>query len=220
LIAAQPARVAPVPNATACLIDVYDTLVSADFGPIRRSMADAVGVDVAALDTAIRPWRPLLSDGRATLAEALEAALRVLGQASDAERIAELVALDRLLLAKAVVLHQDSVPFLDSLRARGVRTAIVSNCRENTREMLEGLGLSDLVDELVLSCEVGAVKPAPEIFTVALDRLGATAADTVFVDDRQECCDGAAVLGIRAVRIDRTGGDGGEPGLAGLESLF
>jgi len=50
--------------------------------------------------------------------------------------------------------------------------------------LLAELGVDALADTMVLSCEVGAAKPAPEIFQCALDRLGVTADAAVFVDDQ------------------------------------
>ena len=64
-----------------------------------------------------------------------------------------------LLLANAR-LYDDVIPFLRALRDRGIKIAIVSNCTENTRPMLVALGVDALADALVLSCEVGAAKPA------------------------------------------------------------
>ena len=59
-----------------------------------------------------------------------------------------------------------------------------------------------------LSCEVGAEKPAAEIFTCALDQLGVPAGQAVFVDDQPSYCAGAEALGITAVQIARGELDG------------
>ena len=45
-------------------------------------------------------------------------------------------------------------------------------------------GLSDLVDAIVVSEEIGAAKPAAEIFRHALHLVGADPAHTLFVGDR------------------------------------
>jgi len=57
----------------------------------------------------------------------------------------------------------------------------------------------------VLSCEVGSIKPAPQIFRHALSAAGVDAADALFVDDQRAFCAGAEVLGISAVQIVRDG---------------
>ena len=63
----------------------------------------------------------------------------------------------------------------------------------------------------VLSCEVGAAKPAPEIFQCALDRLAVTAEAAVFVDDQPGYCAGSVAMGIRTVQIVRGELDGLNP---------
>ena len=41
----------------------------------------------------------------------------------------------------------------------------------------------DLLDDFVISGEVGHVKPAPEIFQITLDRIGRPAQECLFIDD-------------------------------------
>lgn len=64
-----------------------------------------------------------------------------------------------------------------------------------------------LGENLVVSAAVGVRKPAPEIFEYALERYGATAADTLFVDDSAENVAGARALGIHAHHYDPKRGD-------------
>lgn len=63
------------------------------------------------------------------------------------------------------------------------RTSIVSNTWPELRTRMASRGLLDIVDELVLSCEVGYAKPDPRIYEVALDRMGVRPAEALFVDD-------------------------------------
>ena len=204
----------------ACLIDVYDTVVSVDFSRFVASLAERAGVDAADLAVGIGAWEVPVSDGRATIAEAFEDVLRTLGSPADAALLDDLVAADLELLHELAVLHADTVPFLESLRASGVRTAFVSNCADNTRPLLDHLGLAALVDELVLSCEVRAAKPDPAIFREALRRLDVAPERALFVDDQQRFCDAAAALGIAAVRIDRFDGTGSAATLTELTPYF
>ena len=99
--------------------------------------------------------------------------------------------------------YDDVLPFLDTLRSRGIKIAIVSNCTEYTRELLVQAGVAARADALVLSCEVGAAKPAAQIFRHALDLLQVTAGAALFVDDQPAYCAGAVDLGITAVQIVR-----------------
>ena len=140
--------------------------------------------------------------------EAFGQILRACGQEAHPGLVAEMVRRDQELLLANARLYDDVIPFLRRLRARGIKIAIVSNCTENTRPMLVSLGVDALADALVLSCEVGAAKPAAEIFRCALDRLGVTAEAAVFVDDQAGYCAGSVAVGIRAVQIVRGELDG------------
>lgn len=194
----------------ACLIDVFDTVLSVDFAQHSAGLAVRAGVDPAAYSEALMSnWLHVVMDGRVSIEDALTGVLSELGTpVRDDAALAALVHADEELLHDLHVLHDDIVPFLESLRASGVRTAFVSNCSSNARPLLTRIGLAGLVDELVLSCEVGAAKPDPTIYRIALDRLGVAATDTVFVDDQQSYCDGARAIGIDAVLIDRSRGAG------------
>ena len=54
----------------------------------------------------------------------------------------------------------------------------------------------------MLSFEVGAVKPDPRIFEIALERLGVDANEAVMVGDSEEADGGAAALGCGFVLVD------------------
>lgn len=209
-----------VPKYTACMVDVFDTVLSVDFPRHNASLAERAGVEAASFGAAIGEWASSVMDGSTTIGLALKEALRRCGSTADDDRLAQLVAADQEFLHELTVLHDDTVPFLDSLRSKGVRTAFVSNCAENTRPLLDFLGLSGLVDEVVLSCEVGATKPDPPIYQAALQRLGVAAEQTLFVDDQVACCDGAAALGMHTVLIDRFDGAGVASTLTELSPYF
>lgn len=83
----------------------------------------------------------------------------------------------------------------------------MSNCDHATRPIVDDLGLPREVDAIVLSFEVGAAKPAPEIYRAALDAVGARPAEAVFVDDQAWYCRGAEAIGIRSFLIRRDDAD-------------
>jgi FMN phosphatase YigB (HAD superfamily) len=104
------------------------------------------------------------------------------------------------------VAFDDTAPTLRELKARGVRTLILSNVGVDIRGCLDRDGLTGLVDEVLLSYEVGIVKPDPAIFAVALDRLGTTAGRTLMVGDSARDDVGGAILGLRTLILPRTRG--------------
>ncbi|KUI30547.1 haloacid dehalogenase [Mycobacterium sp. IS-1496] len=98
--------------------------------------------------------------------------------------------------------YPDTADVLAALRRQGVKTAVVSNIAFDVRPAFAAIGADGDVDEFVLSFEVGVTKPAPEIFTTALTRLGVEAADAVMVGDSDEADGGARAVGCPFVLVD------------------
>jgi epoxide hydrolase-like predicted phosphatase len=59
--------------------------------------------------------------------------------------------------------------------------------------------LHDLFDGVVLSGEVGIVKPQPEIYRLMADRLEVKPEECVFIDDAPDNCAGADAVGMKAI---------------------
>jgi putative hydrolase of the HAD superfamily len=94
---------------------------------------------------------------------------------------------------------------LDSLRARGLRTGVVANSWPDPARVLradaQAFGLADKLDAMVFSEEVGARKPAPEIFEYACAQLAIEPEDTMYVGDNLEAdVQGAGNLGMTTVQ--------------------
>ncbi|MFD4469031.1 HAD-IA family hydrolase [Rhodococcus sp. NPDC058505] len=97
------------------------------------------------------------------------------------------------------------VAVVADLRARGVRTAILSNDPGGPGgAALRGLG-GRVVDEVVLSGDVGLAKPDPRIFLHAARLLGVPPARCVFVDDLIGNVRGAVAVGM--VGVHHVGAD-------------
>jgi epoxide hydrolase-like predicted phosphatase len=93
------------------------------------------------------------------------------------------------------------VDYIRSLHTR-YRTGIISNALSNVRSAIEKKwDIADAFDALILSAEVGLMKPDPRIFYTALAALGAAPAEAVFVDDFAENVAGAQAVGMFAVQF-------------------
>jgi putative hydrolase of the HAD superfamily len=104
--------------------------------------------------------------------------------------------------ARAWLLAPEAPGVLGRLRSRGVAVGIVSNWHAGLHRILSETGLSELVDFVVCSADVGYRKPHPEIFHAALRLCGADAAATVHVGDTwAEDVVGAESVGIAAVHL-------------------
>jgi putative hydrolase of the HAD superfamily len=213
----------------AVLLDLYDTLVWTEWPKLRELIEDRAGLSRVDLLAAFDRTRAERSVGAFGSMEGdFGAVLRAAGVANADERARSLAELATGFLENGVHLWDDSLPVLRELRARGIGTAIVSNCDHGTRPVVERLGLDAQADAVVLSFEAGVAKPDPGIYRIALDALGARAEEAVFVDDQARYCDGAAALGIGTfivLRQDAAPGEGvSEPGghavLRDLRSLL
>jgi putative hydrolase of the HAD superfamily len=192
-------------NVEAVTIDAYGTLVVLrDPVPsLQRSLAER-GVERSA--------------GETRAAFAAEVAFYVVRshEGYDAGTLAELrrdCAAVFLEAARAALDPDEFVPaFLDALvfetepgaadacralAGGGLRLAVVSNWDVGLHDRLGELGLAGLVDTIVTSAEAGAPKPSPEIFALALARLGAVPERTVHVGDSDADAEGARAAGLR-----------------------
>jgi YjjG family noncanonical pyrimidine nucleotidase len=89
---------------------------------------------------------------------------------------------------------------LRALRPHARIGIVTNNLLEEQRDKLEYCGLAPFVDTLIASEDVGVAKPDRGIFDIALDRMGARAADAVMVGDSwANDIVGAANAGIRAI---------------------
>jgi HAD superfamily hydrolase (TIGR01549 family) len=138
--------------------------------------------------------------------ERFRRAIVAAGLSGDVDRAAsEMSAAHMSTLAEAVDYGRDRSCLLQRLQGR-FRLGLVSNFDHGptARRILERAGIAHLFESVVISDDVGVRKPSPRIFRHALDALGTSAADCVFVgDDYEADVGGATGAGLRAVWIDR-----------------
>lgn len=89
--------------------------------------------------------------------------------------------------------------FIGRASGAGVRLAIVSNIALDIRPALEGWGIASALDAVVLSYEVGYVKPDPRIFQLAADLLDTDPTDCLMIGDSAYDDVGGAVLGMQCI---------------------
>lgn len=77
----------------------------------------------------------------------------------------------------------ENVDMLKRLRKAGMRLGLVSNADAIEVAAWADCPLAGLFDSEVISCEVGMVKPEPEIFRKCLDELSLQAGECMFVGD-------------------------------------
>ena len=89
------------------------------------------------------------------------------------------------------------------LKQAGYRLYVLSNMSREFIDFLREQEVYANFDGDVVSCEVGVVKPMPEIYDVLLERFSLEPSETIFIDDRRENIDAAEAKGISAFHFDR-----------------
>jgi putative hydrolase of the HAD superfamily len=99
------------------------------------------------------------------------------------------------------VIDTELIEYIRSLH-RSYRTALLSNAFSDLRQMIiEQWQFADAFDTLVISSEIGIVKPDPRIYHLVLERLGVQPAEAVFVDDFQKNIEGAKAVGMQGIHF-------------------
>jgi HAD superfamily hydrolase (TIGR01509 family) len=94
------------------------------------------------------------------------------------------------------------VDFMEEGRRRGLSLALVTNApQENVEAVLLALELREFFDEVVLSDEVGNVKPDPAPYRAALERLGVAPGEALAFEDSTSGIASAVGAGIPTVGI-------------------
>jgi epoxide hydrolase-like predicted phosphatase len=107
-----------------------------------------------------------------------------------------------------LAIYEDSMTSLVTrAHAAGVRTGLLSNSWGNEYDRSDW---HEMFDAVVISGEVGMRKPEPEIFELALDRIGLPAGECVFIDDLAHnivAAERAGLVGIVHRTFDETAGE-------------
>jgi len=191
----------------ACVFDAYGTLF--DFASAAARCGDALGDKAGPLTSLWRDkqlqytWLRSLQQRHADFwqvtGEALDHAMATLEIDSPTLR-------NRLMNLYLNLEAYPEVPdLLRRLKARGLRTAILSN---GTPPMLAAAvgaaGLADCFDAVLSAEAVGVYKPHPRVYQLAVDHLGLPATAIVFLSSNAWDAYGASAFGLRVVWCNRS----------------
>jgi epoxide hydrolase-like predicted phosphatase len=98
------------------------------------------------------------------------------------------------------VLNEPLVAHVRRLRRAGFPTGLLSNFGDNARRLwAETYPFITLFDGVIISSEVGIMKPDPQIYQLAADSVGTMPEDILFIDDFAENTAGASAVGMQTV---------------------
>lgn len=117
------------------------------------------------------------------------------------DRVAELSGLDKAFIQDNILgEHTRNKPLLDfaqALRGRH-KIGLLSNISPGSMDtFFTKQERSELFDGVVLSGEVGTIKPYPEIYQIMAERLELSVSDCIMIDDVIDNCYGADAAGMK-----------------------
>jgi len=116
-----------------------------------------------------------------------------IGTSWDDARVHELWAAD---FRSWLSINPDTIEVLADLKAGGTRLALLSNAGPDYGSYFRHGPLGDFFQACYVSGELNLLKPHPEIYRYILRDLGISAAEAVFVDNREANVRGAEAVGI------------------------
>jgi putative hydrolase of the HAD superfamily len=93
--------------------------------------------------------------------------------------------------------HEAVLPRVEGLEGRVKRLLLSNTNALHVAYLRPKLPLLKRFDAVLMSCEVGHVKPEPAFFQLALERAGCAPHEAAFFDDLPEFVEAANALGIR-----------------------
>lgn len=169
----------------AVIFDMFETLVSIFSGDTYFS--EHIAADLNIPVDQFRPvWRTTekaRSSGKLTIEETIRTCLEELGIRN--EDLVHLIVENRRKNQEGVFARtpDETVELLKELKARGIKIGLISNCYSDEAQAIRDSVLFPYFDCAMLSYEQGITKPDPEIFKRAMDALGVSADECLYVGD-------------------------------------
>jgi putative hydrolase of the HAD superfamily len=179
----------------AIVFDFGGVLMKTSDYAYRHQWDDRLGLPRGSVERVVHgseSWR-LAQLGQVTLADYWQDVARQLDLSPDA-----LAALQHDYFA-GDMLDEALIAYIQQLRAAGHPVALLSNDSPALREKLQYLGIASLFDPLVISGDIGYMKPAPQAYQAVLDALQLPAHQAVFIDDMPANIAGAQAVGMHAI---------------------
>jgi len=97
-----------------------------------------------------------------------------------------------------IQLRDDTIPFLDALKAAGKRVVLVTNAHPDSLSLkVEKTQLDSHIDELISCHKYGVSKESQSLWQQLQQELGFDPSKTLFVDDSQRILESAQTYGIK-----------------------
>lgn len=176
--------------------DLGGVIVRTEYQAPRQHLAERLGMEYEDLEKLVFAGP---SGQRASLGEIsteehwVEVTKRLRRPASETEAIrAEFFAGD--------VIDREIVEYLRSIRPH-YQVGLISNAWPDLRDYIIRQKFDDAFDHMVISAEVGVMKPEARIYQIALEQAGVNPDEAVFVDDFIENIEGCQAVGMHGIHF-------------------
>ena len=183
----------------AVFFDLGGVIVRTEYQAPRQHLAEKFGMDYEDIEKVVFGGGPIGSAAQATLGEITEKAhwlnvMKILKQpAAEYERIRdEFFAGD--------IIDRGILDFLRSLKPK-YKVGLISNAWSGLRSYVVREKFDDVFQHMIISAEVGVVKPDPKIYQLALEQLQVKAEEAVFVDDVLENIEACQKVGMQGIQF-------------------
>jgi len=97
------------------------------------------------------------------------------------------------------IIAQDVIETIKTLRTDGHIVGLLSNNSPDLADIMRGHGIADLFDPLIVSADIGVMKPDAAAYQAVLDRINRPPDSLIFIDDNAVNIKAAQELGIHAL---------------------
>ena len=185
---------APISLPGRTVIFDYGEVISLAQSPAdREAIRSLAGVDAEPFWRAYFAHRDGLDQGSDGVAAYWRAIAAEVGAEWDDARVHELWAAD---FRSWLSINPATIEVIADLKAGGTRLALLSNAGADFGSYFRHGPLGDFFAACYVSGELNLLKPHPEIYRHVLGDLGVSAADAVFIDNREPNVRGAEALGV------------------------
>jgi len=180
----------------AVFFDYGGVIVRTEYQAPRQHLAERLGMEYEDIDKLVFESP---SSVRASLGEIsdkehwAEVTKRLRRPASETEAIREE-------FFAGDVVDLEIVNFLRSLRSSH-HVGLISNAWPDLRDYIIRQKIEDAFDHMVISGEVGVLKPEARIYQIALEQAGVSPNKAVFVDDLYENIEGCQAVGMHGIHF-------------------
>src|SRR5512138_737168 len=176
----------------AVFFDLGGVILRTEFQAPRQQLADQLGMDYDDLNRIVFDSETGI---RATIGEISSEEHWAFVLQRMKRPASELAAIRDEFFAGDIV-DRTLLEYIRSLRGK-YKTGLISNAWSDLRDFIVREKFDDAFDKLIISAEVGAAKPKPKIFQIALKQFGVSPKEAVFVDDFKINIEGCEKVGMK-----------------------